>query len=51
MKSQSRFLLSMLVFGYAFLYIPLILVIVYSFNASRIVPVCGDRAILARRHL
>lgn len=41
MKSQSRFLLSMLVFGYAFLYIPLILVIVYSFNDSRIATVWG----------
>jgi len=38
---RSRFLLSMLAFGYAFLYIPLILVIIYSFNDSRIATVWG----------
>lgn len=41
MNQRSRFVLSMLAFGYAFLYIPLILVIVYSFNDSRIATVWG----------
>ncbi|MGE0714738.1 MAG: ABC transporter permease subunit [Alphaproteobacteria bacterium] len=35
----SRFLLTMLVFGYAFLYTPIALLIVYSFNESRLVTV------------
>ncbi len=33
------FLFSMLAFGYAFLYIPIILLIVYSFNESRLVTI------------
>lgn len=41
MNRRSRFILSVLTFGYAFLYIPLILVIVYSFNDSRIATVWG----------
>ncbi len=41
MKGQSRFLISMLAFGYAFLYVPLALVIVYSFNDSAIATVWG----------
>lgn len=41
MKQHSRFILSMLVFGYAFLYVPLVLVVVYSFNDSRIATVWG----------
>ena len=41
MKRQSRFILSVLSFGYAFLYIPLISVIVYSFNDSRLATVWG----------
>ena len=41
MKQQSRFILSVLAFGYAFLYIPLVLVVVYSFNDSRIATVWG----------
>ena len=41
MKKQSRFIISMLSFGYAFLYIPLISVIAYSFNDSRISTVWG----------
>ncbi len=41
MRGMSRFLVSALVFGYAFLYVPLILVIVYSFNDSRIATVWG----------
>lgn len=35
----SRVLLSYLVFGFAFLYIPILLLIVYSFNESRMVTV------------
>ena len=41
MKSQSRFILSILSFGYAFLYIPLFSVIVYSFNDSSLATVWG----------
>lgn len=41
MKRQSRFVISVLAFGYAFLYIPLVLVIVYSFNDSSIATVWG----------
>lgn len=41
MKAQSRFILSVLSFGYAFLYIPLISVVFYSFNASRLATVWG----------
>jgi len=38
---RSLFLLSSVCFGIAFLYIPMIMLIVYSFNKSRIVPVWG----------
>ncbi len=41
MKQQSRFVLSVLAFGYAFLYVPLVLVVIYSFNDSRIATVWG----------
>ncbi|MDJ0748367.1 MAG: ABC transporter permease subunit [Woeseiaceae bacterium] len=41
MNGQSRFLISVLAFGYAFLYVPLALVIVYSFNDSAIATVWG----------
>ncbi len=41
MKRRSRFLLSVLAFGYAFLYIPIALVVIYSFNDSRLVTVWG----------
>ncbi|MGI9249350.1 MAG: ABC transporter permease subunit [Woeseiaceae bacterium] len=41
MKKRSTFLVSMLAFGYAFLYVPLILVVVYSFNDSRIATIWG----------
>ena len=41
MKRNSRFILSILAFGYAFLYIPIVLVIVYSFNDSRIATIWG----------
>lgn len=40
-RQRSRFLLGVLCFGYAFLYIPIIMVIIYSFNDSRIVSVWG----------
>jgi len=40
-KRHSRFVLSSLAFGYAFLYIPLVLVVVYSFNDSRIATIWG----------
>ena len=41
MNRQSRFIVSILAFGYAFLYVPLVLVVVYSFNDSRIATVWG----------
>ncbi|MDH3748260.1 MAG: ABC transporter permease subunit [Gammaproteobacteria bacterium] len=41
MRRNSRFIISTLAFGYAFLYIPLVLVVVYSFNDSRIATVWG----------
>lgn len=41
MNRHSRFIVSALAFGYAFLYIPLVLVVVYSFNDSRIATVWG----------
>jgi putrescine transport system permease protein len=40
-KKRSTFTLSTLAFGYAFLYIPLVSVIVYSFNDSRLATVWG----------
>lgn len=39
MTGRSRFAFSTLAFGYAFLYLPIALVIVYSFNDSRLVTV------------
>ncbi len=41
MNRHSRFVISVLAFGYAFLYTPLMLVIVYSFNDSRIATIWG----------
>jgi putrescine transport system permease protein len=41
MRGNSRFIISMLAFGYAFLYIPLLSVIVYSFNDSSLATVWG----------
>jgi len=38
---QSRTLFTMTCFGLAFLYVPMILLVFYSFNKSRIVPVWG----------
>jgi putrescine transport system permease protein len=40
-QKRSTFLISALVFGMAFLYIPIFLLIVYSFNYSKLVPVWG----------
>ncbi len=39
MRDRARFAFGMLAFGYAFLYLPIALVIVYSFNESRLVTV------------
>ncbi|WP_129643848.1 ABC transporter permease subunit [Peristeroidobacter agariperforans] len=41
MKQSSTFRLSVLAFGFAFLYIPILSLIVYSFNKSRLVTVWG----------
>ena len=41
MQKQSRTIITVLAFGYAFLYIPLVSVIVYSFNDSRLATVWG----------
>jgi putrescine transport system permease protein len=40
-KRRSYFVLSALAFGYAFLYVPLVSVIIYSFNDSRLATVWG----------
>ncbi len=40
-QNRSVFLISVIAFGVAFLYIPIILLIVYSFNYSKLVPVWG----------
>lgn len=40
-RRYPAFLVSVLAFGYAFLYIPIVLVIFYSFNDSRLVSVWG----------
>jgi putrescine transport system permease protein len=40
-QSRSIFLLSALVFGFAFLYIPILSMIVFSFNESKLVTVWG----------
>ena len=41
MRPRARGLLSIAAFGYAFLYIPILSVIVYSFNDSRLVTLWG----------
>ncbi len=41
MKRRSTFLITMLAFGFAFFYIPILSMIVYSFNASRLATVWG----------
>ena len=41
MKRSGTFLLSVAVFGYAFLYVPIMSVIVYSFNDSKLVTLWG----------
>ncbi|OGT82703.1 MAG: putrescine ABC transporter permease PotI [Gammaproteobacteria bacterium RIFCSPLOWO2_02_FULL_61_13] len=40
-RRYPTFLISVLAFGYAFLYVPIILVMVYSFNDSRLVSIWG----------
>lgn len=40
-QQRSTFLLTTLCFGFAFLYIPIILLIIYSFNYSKLLPVWG----------
>lgn len=40
-KQRSTFLFTALCFGMAFLYVPIFLLIVYSFNHSKLVPVWG----------
>jgi putrescine transport system permease protein len=41
MKQRSLFLTSVTAFGYALLYVPILSVIIYSFNASRLVTLWG----------
>ncbi|MHB2267003.1 ABC transporter permease [Aliihoeflea sp. PC F10.4] len=41
MERLSRFNVVSLVFGFAFLYIPILILVIYSFNASRLVTVWG----------
>jgi len=40
-NERSRFLTFMLYVGLAFLYIPMVLLVIYSFNYSKLVPVWG----------
>ena len=40
-RGRSRFLTIMLIFGLTFLYVPMILLVIYSFNFSKLVPVWG----------
>ncbi|OED38896.1 putrescine ABC transporter permease PotI [Chromatiales bacterium (ex Bugula neritina AB1)] len=40
-KNRSTFLITCLCFGFAFLYIPIFLLILYSFNDSKLLPVWG----------
>lgn len=48
---RSRTLLTVLAFGYAFLYVPIALVIVYSFNDSRLATVWGGFSLRWYREL
>jgi len=41
-QGRSTFLTVMLYIGLTFLYVPMILLVIYSFNYSKLVPVCGD---------
>jgi len=41
MQKRSVFLLSVLSFGFAFLYVPILIMMFYSFNSSRLVTVWG----------
>jgi putrescine transport system permease protein len=41
MRTRSTFVLAVMAFGYAFLYLPIALVVLYSFNDSRLVTVWG----------
>ena len=41
MRRRSTFLVSWLCFGFAFLYIPIFVLILYSFNDSRLMSVWG----------
>ena len=41
MNKRSTFIFSALCFGFAFLYIPILLVVIYSFNDSRLVTIWG----------
>ena len=41
MKSRAAVLYTLLALGYAFLYLPIVLLVIYSFNASRLVTVWG----------
>jgi len=41
MKSRAFTLYALLALGYAFLYLPIVLLVIYSFNASRLVTVWG----------
>ncbi|MBC66865.1 MAG: putrescine ABC transporter permease PotI [Rhodobacteraceae bacterium] len=40
-NDRSKFLTMMLIIGFTFLYVPLFLLIIYSFNYSKLVPVWG----------
>ena len=48
---RSTFLTVMLILGMAFLYIPMILLVIYSFNYSKIVPIWGGWSLRWYEHL
>ena len=46
----SRFNIVSVVFGFAFLYLPIVILVIYSFNESKLVTVWGElEAELARK--
>ena len=48
MRHRSIGLLSIAAFGYAFLYVPIVSVVIYSFNDSRLVTLWGGFSIRFR---
>jgi len=45
MSRRNYFLISMMAFGFAFLYVPIVLLIIFSFNESKLVTVWGGLSV------